>query len=167
MMIGITYICKGITIWMVSVFVLLVILVTLSPSADKRFYRIGPHDQFIIIGFVIDTWWKYTLLVMYSLCNTIVRTVQHEVLSPWLVNNIQDLDRAILPETAKYAYQVASINTLYQWVDWLLYMNILLSQIDMVLVEMCMNLIASNATTYLYIKYNKKTDFEETARLAT
>jgi len=166
-MIDIRFICRGITAWMICVFVALVLLVTNSPSADKKFYKVGPHENFVIMGFVINTWWKYTLLVVYSLCNTIIRTIQHEVLSPWLVNNIQDLERQILPEISKHAYEVTSINTLYQWVDWLLYMNILLSQIDMVIVEMTMNVIASNTTTYLYIKYNKKSNNEETLRLTS
>lgn len=134
--------------------VTLAVLVSQDKSADKKFYRFGPHDDFMLMGFAIDAGWKYFLVVFYSMINTVIRTIQHEVLSPWLVNNVQDIERELKPYIKKHAHEVTTVNTLYQWVDWLLYMNILLSQIDMVLVEIGMNIIATNVTTYLYMKYN-------------
>lgn len=156
------YLCRGISVWITFVTISITALLITSKNADKRFYKVGPHKDFLLMGFVIDNGWKYMLIVLYSLANTVVRTLQHEVLSPWLVNNVQDLERELHPDTIKHAFEVTSISTLYQWVDWLLYMNILLSQIDMVIVEVVMNLIASNTTTYLYIKYNKRRDHTET-----
>lgn len=150
----ITIVCRSISTWMIIVTVTLSVLVAKDKSGDKKFYRLGPHDDFILMGFTINTGLKYFVVVMYSMFNTVVRTIQHEVLSPWLVNNVQDLEREQSLSVRKYAYEVTTVNTLYQWVDWLLYMNILLSQIDMVLVEVAMNLVATNITTYMYIKHN-------------
>lgn len=160
---SIVHICRGISAWIVIVAVGLTILVKKDNNdnlENKKFYRFGPHDDLVLLGFVIDNGYKYALVVIYSAVNTIVRTIQQEVLSPWLVNMVQDLERKQTPKTRRIAYEVTSINTLYQWIDWLLYMNILLSQIDMVLIEIFMNLIASNVSTYIYIKNNKSSYIE-------
>lgn len=105
---------------------------------------------------------KYIVLVTYAIINTFVRTIQHEVLSPWIINNIQDMERVKNKNIKMFAYEVTSINIIYQWVDWLLYMNMLLAQIDMVMVEVICNLIASNITTYLYLHNNHEKKDENT-----
>jgi hypothetical protein len=102
------------------------------------------------MGFIIDTYYKYSIVVLYSIFNTIFRTLHVEVLSPWLINNVQDLERK---QNQDNAYEITTINTIYVWVDWVLYMNILLSQIDMVIIEIVINIISTNITTYIYLNY--------------
>lgn len=154
---NIIILCRSMSIWMVCVIIGLSILITYDTSnMDKKFYRFGPHDDFIILGFKIDNNSKYSIIIIYSILNTILRTFQHEILSPWLVNNIQDLEREQNEYIRKYAYEVTTVNTIYQWVDWVLYMNLLLSQIDMVIIEIIMNIIATNITTLWYLNNNRK-----------
>jgi hypothetical protein len=50
------------------------------------------------------------------------------------------------------ALEITSIVTIYQWFDWFIYMNMLLAQIDMVLVEIVADLFMSIGTTVYYIK---------------
>jgi hypothetical protein len=133
---------------------LLLIVIQNNNGIEKTFYRFGPHNDFIIMGFIIDTYYKYSIVLFYSIFNTIFRTLHVEVLSPWLVNNVQDLERKQNQDIIKYAYEITTINTIYVWVDWVLYMNILLSQIDMVIIEIIINIISTNVTTYVYLNYS-------------
>ena len=125
-----------------------------NEGSNLKFYRFGPHDDFLILGLSINTPLKYSILVIYEILNTFVRTIQHEVISPWIINNIQDIERKQSKYIKSIAYEITSINIIYQWVDWLIYMNMLLAQIDMVLIEILSNLIATGVTTYLYLQNN-------------
>jgi hypothetical protein len=125
-----------------------------NEGSNLKFYRFGPHDDFMILGLAINTPLKYSILVIYEILNTFVRTIQHEVISPWIINNIQDIERKQSKYIKSIAYEITSINIIYQWVDWLIYMNMLLAQIDMVLIEILSNLIATGVTTFLYLKNN-------------
>lgn len=144
---------RGITTWIIFVIAAMAwFVITTKRDIDKSFYRIGPHSNLSLLGFTIDTETKYALVIAYCIANSAIRTVQQEVLSPWLINHVRDSDRCKSSDVRKYAYEITTVNTLYQWVDWLLYMNILLSQIDMVVIETLTNLIATNFTTYLYLR---------------
>lgn len=144
------------SLWMFLIIIVLSILVNNTTDIDRKFYRFGPNNNFIILGFRIDTNIKYISIVIYSVLNTILRTFQHEILSPWLINNVQDIEREQTKYIIKYAYGITTVNTIYYWFDWILYMNLLLSQIDMVIIEILMNIIATNITTYWYLSNNKK-----------
>ena len=124
-----------------------------SDIFDYHFYRYGPQNDLIILGFVIDTPAKYGYLVLYLIINTFIRTLHHEILTPWLINNVQDVQRVRTNHMYMIAYEVTTVNVIYQWLDWLLYMNILLAQIDLVLIEILCNLVSSNITTYYYMNY--------------
>jgi hypothetical protein len=152
---NIILVCRSMSLWMsIIIFSLLLIVTQNNNGIEKSFYRFGPHSNFVIMGFIIDTYYKYYIVVFYSVFNTIFRTLHVEVLSPWLVNNVQDLERKQNEDIIKYAYEITTISTIYTWVDWVLYMNILLSQIDMVIIEIIINIISTNVTTYVYLNYN-------------
>jgi len=154
---NILLISRGITFWMVCILISGIVFIYKSRNnegSNLKFYRFGPHDDFLILGLSINTPLKYSILVIYEILNTFVRTIQHEVISPWIINNIQDIERKQSKYIKSIAYEITSINIIYQWVDWLIYMNMLLAQIDMVLIEILSNLIATGVTTYLYLRNN-------------
>jgi hypothetical protein len=138
--------------WQIAVIVALSCLVTTSGGTDKSFYRWGPHRDLAILGFVVDTPLKYAGVITYSFVNAVVRTTHRHVLSPWLVNNVQDAQRDKTGISRPFAYEVSAVLTLYQWIDWLLYMNLLLTQIDMMLFEVCAELLTAVATTHCYLR---------------
>jgi hypothetical protein len=49
-------------------------------------------------------------------------------------------------------YEVSIINTIYSWFDWLIYINMLLAQVDMFLLELTTDVIAIYFVTGWYIK---------------
>ena len=50
-----------------------------------------------------------------------------------------------------FAYEVTYVSTIYNWVDWYIYMNLLLAQVDMLLTEILADLIMSGLVTYYYL----------------
>jgi hypothetical protein len=47
----------------------------------------------------------------------------------------------------KHAHEIVTTVTIYNWVDWYIYINILLAQIDMVVIEILADVIIVNLVT--------------------
>ena len=144
-------------------FIIITLTVILNNQKDKTnmsFYKFGPSDNLIILGIIINTPLKYGMIVIFSTLNSAFRSLSHNFVNSWIINNIQD-DKADKNKINKrVAYQVSIINIIYTWVDWLLYMNILLSQIDMLLYEICSDIIVSIICNRNYLN-KKKTDTDD------
>lgn len=95
-------------------------------------------------------------MVGYSFVNSIFRTVYHNYLNPWIINNVQDEERCKKHLLKWNVYEITSVSVVYNWTDWLLYMNILLAQVDMMIVEVFADLLMSLVTTYYYLEHRKK-----------
>jgi len=161
-----------ITAWM-GIMTALMIAIAKEDTADS-FYRFGPHPDLIILGYTIDTASKYALVIFYALVNTVVRNLNHNVITPWITLNIQDTsasaDVALLESRNQvplplplptslnkaHAYEISVASTLYSWFDWLIYIHMLMAQVDMVIIEMGADVLATSAITYWYLEKSGK-----------
>lgn len=141
-------------IFIIWIFIISIVLYCLLINTDddkKKFYRFGWHEDLWILGIQINTFWKWFGVVGYSFINSMFRTVYHNYLNPWIINNIQDEVRSKKHLLKWNVYEVTSVSVVYNWTDWLLYMNILLAQVDMMIVEVLADLLMSLLTTYYYL----------------
>ena len=121
-------------------------------TSEAQFYRFGPYENFLVIGIKINTPGKYLLVVGYCFVNSLIRNTIHNILNSWLINSVQDVN-IIKPKQIKmFAYEVTYVSTIYNWVDWYIYMNLLLAQVDMLLTEILADLIMSGLVTYYYLE---------------
>ncbi len=121
-------------------------------SLENKFFNFGPSKDFKIIGICIDTYAKYCIIICYCFANSIFRTLHTNYLHPWIVNNVQDQKADKKGLVKKEVFFIVSISVIYHWTDWLLYMNILLAQIDMLIIEVFADLGMSCITTSYYLK---------------
>jgi hypothetical protein len=74
---------------------------------------------------------------------------------PWITLTIQDNSDTGMEQrttvTSKVAYEVSIVSTIYTWFDWFIYINLLLSQIDLLLVEIATDVIVTTIITYMYM----------------
>ncbi len=141
--------------WISFIIISLTILLThQKDDSNMSFYKFGPSDKLIIMGISINTPLKYIMIVIFSFVNSAFRSLSHNFLTSWTINNIQDDKSDKTKLNKRVAYQVSIINIVYTWLDWLLYMNILLSQIDMLLYEIIADIIVSTICNKYYL--NKK-----------
>jgi hypothetical protein len=131
------------------------IVTFLNRNTNNPFYQIGPNEHLKIFYLTIDTPFKYTLIATYTLVSTILRTLQQEITSPWIIQSVQNHHEKT-DYTKRHAYEVIIVDGIYRWFDWYMYMNILLAQIDMMLIEMLGNLLISYLTTkYIYLAHRR------------
>ena len=127
-------------------------------ETSSNYYRFGPHNNLIIIGIQINTPGKYFTVMLYCFINSLIRNIIHNILSPWLINNVQDVN-IVKPKHIKwFAYEATYVVTIYNWIDWYIYMNLLLVQIDMFLTEMFADVFMSGLTTYYYLNTESTTN---------
>jgi hypothetical protein len=154
-------------IWIFIIIIILTLLLTHEKDKSKlKFYKFGPSDELIIMGIIINTPFKYFLIVMLSFINSSIRAVSHNYINPWIINKVQNdiTDKNKLNK--KIVYQISIINTIYTWIDWLLYMNILLAQIDMFIYEIISDIIVSTLFNRYYMRYKSlKSDNDETEEM--
>ena len=122
-------------------------------SETIQFYKFGPSDSLIVFGLSINTFTKYIIIMVYLCSNSLVRTLNHNVLSPWITNRVQDITIEKNNEIKSIAYEITYVVAIYSWVDFFIYMNILLSQVDMLLIEILINVIISGFITNYYLNY--------------
>ena len=150
-----------ITCWMVVILTIMLSYIFANKedyTGDTSFYRFGPNPELVIIGIVIDTPTKYGLVVVYAVINTIIRNLDHNIIVPWIMLNVQNIKITnIDAKDISKQYEISIINTIYSWFDWLIYIHMLLAQIDMFLLELTTDLIAIYFVTRWYIK-NKTLD---------
>jgi hypothetical protein len=144
---------RGITLWMVSVTVCLGIMLKNQDLIGTHIYRFGPNEDLYILGFCIDTVEKYSAIAIFCCLNSGVRTLNHVIMQPWITNQVQDISKPIEVSTFA-AYEISCVSCAYIWFDFFMYMNILLTQIDMMLIEVGSDLIMTAILTSYYLKEN-------------
>ena len=143
---------KALLLWAASCSLFLTIAVNkTSGDSETKFFTFGPRDELVILDIKINTPWRYSVVVIYTIISTIARTVLQEVVSPWLIQSVQN-DKPKDEYTQRYAQEVAIGEVIYRWFDWFMYMNILLAQVDMMLIVLVGNLLAVMYSTRVYMK---------------
>jgi len=145
--------------WMVLVAGLIVWIN--KDNNDDPFYRWGPHEDLVIFGSPIDTWPRYTYIVVYSLVNTSLRNVHSNIIQPYIVLHIQDTTPEAMEQKRSLshplAYEISMFSAIYGWFDWFIYMNLLLAQADMVLIETCTDVLITLVITRWYLAGSTET----------
>jgi hypothetical protein len=122
-----------------------------ADDSSTKFFTFGPRDDLVILDVKINTGWRYSVVIIYTIISTVARTVLQEIVSPWLIQTVQN-DKPKDAYARRYAQEVAIGEVVYRWFDWFMYMHILMAQVDMMIVELIGNLMAVIYTTRMYLK---------------
>ena len=122
---------------------------------SRQFYTFGPNQSLVVFGLKVDTYLKYSVIVFYCFVNSLLRSAYHNILLAWQTNSVQDISKSKKKDIHCFAYQVSFVTTIYGWMDWYIYINLLLSQVDMILIEICSDMFMSFAATRYYLNANE------------
>lgn len=126
-----------------------------NPNLEQyKIYHIGPNPNLYILGFCVDNYYKYTCIVAFCFINSIIRTLNRQILESWISNQVQDVSK-IITVSYNFALKIQMITTIYTWFDYFMYINILLTQIDMFIIELVADIITNIFVTNYYFDYNK------------
>jgi len=140
---------RGISCWVTAVSISLYVLVQKQNLIGTDIYRLGPNSDLYILGFCIDSYEKYSLVAVFCFVNSGIRTMNNEILRPWITNQVQDISKPVEISNID-AYEISCVSCIYIWFDFSC-MNILLAQIDMMLIEVGADLIMTVILTTFYL----------------
>jgi len=138
------------TIWIMSITSGMTYIIC-TTHLDTTIFAIGPNKNLYILGICIDTLTKYGVVVTFCFVNSGIRAMNTNVLRSWVINEVQDKSNK-RPIDHKKAYILSSVSVTYNWFDFFMYMNILLSQIDLFILEIVADLIMTGGITNYYLK---------------
>jgi hypothetical protein len=147
--------------WMISIIILIAIISRYANATQQKFYKFGPNETLTILGLSINTWEKYIGVALYCFINSIMRTLMEAIIRPWIINNIQDESKIKYAHLRCFSYEMTFVNTSYLWFDFFIYMSILFSQIDMLLIEVIADLCITFLTTTYYVKQNSNITLQQ------
>lgn len=134
-----------ISVWIISIMTFLFLY------TEKDTFPIGPNAELYILHIQIDTTYKYMAVVSFCFCNSIFRSLNHNILQPMIINTIQDSNNNTIIMSNSLSYEISCISTIYNWFDFFMYMHILMSQIDLLFVEVSADIIMTIIITKYYL----------------
>ena len=152
---------RVVILWVTMIFITIGLLYNKMNEEAMLFYQFGPSSNLMVFGLNIDTYTKYVIIVIYCFLNSLVRTASKDILGPYLTNSVQDITKVKSKDIRCFAYEVTYVVSIYGWIDWYIYMNLLLVQVDMLIIEISSDLIMSVLTTRYYLHHKLEEKVKE------
>lgn len=144
-------VAKAMLGWVLGICIILATIANNSNGPKSPFFNVGPNKDLQLFHVPIDTTERYLCVILYTMMSTCFRTLQQEVLMPWIIQNVQNEEEKT-PYARHYAHFIVITNVTYVWLDWLMYLNILLAQVDLLLIEVLGNVCVTVYTTRWYMR---------------
>jgi|688.fasta_scaffold269711_2 hypothetical protein len=137
--------------WTLAIFISLLALFK-KGSVFKNFYNIGPSENLVILGLEVNNFWMYSGIVFYSFFNTIIRAMNNQVVLAWITLVVHDTTISKDDISRLYIYEITLMSSIFTYIDWFIYLNLVFSQIDIVLIEFAGELFMTFMVTRMYLK---------------
>lgn len=113
----------------------------------------GPSSKLFIFDIPIDTWSKWSVIVVYIIINQCIETYGLNTISPWLINDIQNKN-IYTRKYSKTTIQFINIFwTLYLWLSYVISLRLYFTQFDFLCLLLIMDCLTGILTTHKYLKY--------------
>lgn len=156
------YTIRVLQFWTVSVLVALGLLLQ-KGAALNNFYQYGPSKNLIILGLVIDTYALYIGVVCYSFFNTVIRNLNNKIVAAWITLVIHDTTIPKHDLSHLYIYEITLMSSIYTYIDWFIYLNLVFSQLDIVLIEFAGEMLITFIVTRMYLSVSPQANVSNIA----
>ena len=119
---------------------------------DSKFARFGPSEELQFFGIRIDSYGKWTGVLVYTVFNQLVSTYGLETLSPWMINDIQNREKKNLSMNSITIQSIILTWYMYLWMSRIFGIQIFLTQLDFMIVVLVTDLAATYFVTARYIR---------------
>ena len=122
---------------------------------EGAFFGFGPGPNVILFGIVIDTWTKWSVVVLINFVDMAIVEWGMEIIKPYITNVIQDPKTVEIDRSKASIYFIVNGSEICANIRSVIYVNTVLTQIDFVLAALVGNLISMNITTWSYLRPKK------------
>lgn len=136
-------------------FAIIVVFFAVMGLFEGNFFNIGPSSNVVLFGLKIDTWSKWTAIVVFNFIDMIIFEWSTEVIRPFILNEIQDPKSRELNISKTRVFLIINAYEFCTYVRHVINFSMVFTQIDLLFAVFLGNFVSQNLTTYNYIKDKK------------
>lgn len=160
--------CLVLSLWLLLVVVMFYEIGILN----GKFMTPGPSNDTIFMGAVINTWYKYSLVAIFTFVNTCVNDFMSDAISPWIINTITDHKSKYIPYPKWVCISISQMWSVYCNIMGIFNVFLALTQIDFVVIRTIADLCMSMYTNLKFLRHKvhdteryKEIEMSDTANL--
>lgn len=135
------------------ILVSVVIPTVLLANKNSTYYRFGPNEDLIVISIKINTWSRYSVLIIYMMIFRICKVFVNELGMPILTFNIYNPNQKKIEDFTRMELQVlANIMFTLNAISYAITLQLSILQIDIALFSGIFSELAAIPTIYILLK---------------
>lgn len=152
-------------VMMMSWLLIILVVYGFSGATDHhgQFLHIGPSDQTVVMGVVIDTWPKWHVLAALAFLKTAMNEFVGAAIDPWIINTVQDEKTTTLPYSKTTCLVIVQLYTIYGHIMSVFGIALLLSQVDFLVLRVLADLIVTTFAMYRFMLHKRVQGYNEIA----
>ena len=119
---------------------------------ETGYMSFGPSDTTKFMGVILDSWYKWGLVALFTFLNTCVNDFMSDAISPWILNTISDHKTKYLPYPPLVCLMISQLWAIYCNVMSVFGLMIALSQIDFVFIRTLADLLVNTYTNMKFMR---------------
>jgi hypothetical protein len=100
----------------------------------------------------------YAGVVFYSFFNTVIRNLNNQIVGSWITLVVHDPTVSKQDISHLYMYEITLMSSIYTYIDWFIYLNLVFSQLDIVLIEFAGEMFITFIVTRMYLTISPQID---------
>ena len=122
-------------------------------NKDSTYYRFGPNEDLIIISIKINTWLRYSVLLVYILIFRVCKVFINELGMPILTFNIYNPNQKKIEDFTRTELQIyGNIMFMLNSIRYALTLQLVIIQIDIALISSIFDELAAIPTVFILLK---------------
>jgi hypothetical protein len=144
---------KRITISVLVVwFVICMVLFAWLGLFNTSYMAIGPNEKLIYMGMLLNTWERYTTVLVFVIISTTINDIAGDAIGPWMANSICDHKNRFIPYSKSTCLLISQLWAIYCAVMSIASISLVFSQFDLLTVRLLVDLIVNQYTTTRFLQ---------------
>lgn len=146
-------------LWIIFV----IFLIIIYSSNNIIFLHFGPTNDSKFIIYEINTWTKWTLLMIYSFLSQFIHSILNSTLYSFIVNVVRD-HKTIYNATIKYPLLITIVYKIYYWINYICNIFLILTYqlqfyIPALIADIMVGIFITKKYLYYKININENTNY--------
>lgn len=121
-------------------------------ALNTSYMTFGPSATTVFMNVTLDTWYKWSLVAIFTVINTAINDFSGDSLGPWMINVITDIKTRYIPYSKVTCVTITQMYTIYGVLMSIFTIHLILSQVDFVFIRLLTDIIVSFWTQLRYLR---------------
>ena len=125
-------------------------------TENTNFVTLGPSEDILVAGFVIDTWLRWSFVMTFAILSQISVCISVNTLDPYITNVVRD-HKATRIVSDMQTHGIVMMKTSYDWILGILNTNLWVTfQVQLLVMGLLTDLIVTSIMTNRFLREKKK-----------